>query len=141
MQLAKHVPADAVVVLEWIAQLSDSYVLDHTLEHVASMPAQVRLARWINWGFTFVPLHHFVDDDSLANGQCKMQVTWKPADLEMVAIKNVAIESKTAVAAAAVSQSISEARIEQTWTAVPSKRLNKILTAIRKMVERGESSV
>jgi SAM-dependent methyltransferase len=122
------VPSDAVVVLEWTVQLSPSHQLHHTLDHVAAMHPQVRLARWINWGFTFAPLHHFVDDASLASGVCEMMVTWHAADIEFVSKKCDPVAAKAAPA-------------EAEWMIVKKDRLNKVLAATKQMVQRGETSV
>jgi len=148
--LAPNVPADAVVVLEWRAQLSNSHSLLHTMDHVSSLHSQVRLARWINWGFTFAPLHHFVDDASLAAGSCEMQLAWQPADMELVSRRPGAAQQTpptgAAAAAAATAGGIGESSEAQEtnydkWTIVPAKRLNKVIAATKLMVQRGKSSV
>jgi hypothetical protein len=132
-QLAEKIPSDAVVVLEWKVQLSDQSILYHTLDHVASMHPQVRLARWINWGFTFAPLHHFVDDISLSNGTCNISITWHPADLEFISKRTFSLSSS--------SNNEPSTNSINTMVHVPIKSLNKVLLVTRKMVKDGKSSV
>jgi len=131
-QLAPNVPVDAVVVLEWRAQLSADHMLLHTLDHVASLHPQVRMARWLNWGFTFAPLHHFVNDASLASGACEMLLGWMPADLKLVSKKPAAGAANAAANAPATNDA---------WFPVASKRLTKVIADTREMVRNGETTV
>ncbi|KAG5180488.1 hypothetical protein JKP88DRAFT_263926 [Tribonema minus] len=73
--------AQVVLVLEWELQLSAGVTLRHTLDHVASLEPEVRLARWVNWGFLFVPLLSCARPD--AHGRCRFSVRWAPGDLHV----------------------------------------------------------
>jgi predicted RNA methylase len=124
--LLPNVPIDAVLILEWKVQLSPTQILYHTLEHVAKLPTQVRLARWVNWGFVFAPLHHFVDETSLSRGVCHMRMKWHPHDFEVGAVP-------------APSNPLTDVqKIKKKWVVVSSKKLNRIINETNSIVVRGK---
>lgn len=73
-----------ILVLEWVVTLADGIYLRHDLEHVASLPVPVMLARWVAWGHLFSPLSRCIPALS-ATSKYTFSVAYRPAGLKIEA--------------------------------------------------------
>ena len=48
---------EVIAMLEWKATLWTDIVLDNSLAAVTQLDAANQVARWVNWGYCFAPMH------------------------------------------------------------------------------------
>lgn len=117
VQLPVDTPVkDVIFVLEWQVQLSPNVVLDHTLQGVSALTASTQLARWVAWGHLFAPLAGACGTRS-RNDRYRLELTYRPADLE---VKIMTAPRRTAKTARVAGETAADAAAQEAPTSAPS---------------------